>query len=246
MKKKNFTLIELLVVIAIIAILASMLLPALNQAREKAVGVSCSAQLKQVSLATQMYGNDNDGWIYHYYGNKQSISFYPLMVKYLNAKADGSSNEFAGTEKIICPKTRKLISKARSKAHRYYYGFGYNKSSAEKYGIPLFRYNYTFNGKKLSPSSIIFTGDTASEPWPGSAWAGNTWYHGNSKSYASILFHHTGRANVAFVDGHVGQLSKKNIGNNDSDNKLVYGRSLKTISAYRIGVDDGVINPYVN
>lgn len=203
-KEKKFTLIELLVVIAIIAILAAMLLPALNSARNNAKAIGCINNLKQTGIYTALYAGSFDGALPYcpYEGGTRNWVTLLQRGGIIRAYEYGS---------FVCPAQAPYTAKALGDATSYTYGRvgAYNPSD----------FTYTGSLKTIAQParSEIFadsltTSPSASAVSGGFAENGRVQYFVIRKHYpndaARVEMRHKGRANFLFVDGHAEPLDR--------------------------------------
>lgn len=164
-RKNNFSLIELLVTVAVIAILAGMLLPALNKARDTAYSASCISNLKQLGTGMEMYVGDNDDWYpLQSYTNTDAENDYDRTVYWGGNLATG---KYITASLVLCPGRKneksnyyreKLSSKRPLAQAMFWNGTDYGASTRV---LPV-REEFKYKKNKLKrPSTTIMLADSA-------------------------------------------------------------------------------------
>ena len=223
--KKVFTLIELLVVIAIIAILAAMLLPALQRARERGKTTTCINSLKNIGNAAVMYQGDFQGfmpginngalfWSCHQECNPKPMfpfaQFLHLYIPYpLQWRNAVNGYTFPKGHVAQCPSDTRKNSKYG--VHHWSYGQNYYCNWRNPF----------FSPQMLKPSKMR---RSAQYIWTAEIWYytedGQSLYFSDytfpfkadaDSTKASVAFRHNAVANALFMDAHVGSFKKEQL-----------------------------------
>ncbi|MGN0872943.1 MAG: type II secretion system protein [Victivallales bacterium] len=204
-KTRNFTLIELLIVISIIAILASMLLPALNAARAKAKDASCRSTGKGLGSASLLYANDFDGFVPPTggigvdYTNSRSYPWPGKLAPYLGLTV-GANWLFPSENKLYKPFICDADTRKPNYNNKLTWGgklsYGININIAGRTEKPF--QNIRFSSIRNASSKYLFMDATDHRITYDTGHVRFAWIHGGGHFL-----------NTAYADGHIGSLSYK-------------------------------------
>ena len=221
MRKTPFTLIELLVVMAIIAILASLLLPSLNQARQTAKRISCVNQLKQHGLSISLYCDDSMGFFVPYCLAADKTT-WPAILSLINGYNRNQKTYLCPENPLVSSPSqflRKSLVQTATSEKFYYVDYGYNyfymggsqylgspakdDKSISQGGHPAKQHRIKHPSRKLlltDSKTNMATGDSI---FRGHYLLSRTQPAVGSSSAGHPAIRHSNMVNILWVDGHV-------------------------------------------
>ena len=210
-----FTLLELLVVISVISILSALLLPALRRGKAAAQNAKCLSNLRQLSLATQMYWDDNNGCCFRYGGiitNGGQLYWFgwigpgPEGQRQFDMAPSALFPYLQGRGIELCPAFNYFSPSVKLKASGASFGYGYNLYLSAGAREPPIKSSRVVK----SASTTLFADAAQVNTWQAPASAAHPmleeWYYvDNSSNQPNGHFRHAAKAQVAYVDGHSGK-----------------------------------------
>jgi prepilin-type N-terminal cleavage/methylation domain-containing protein/prepilin-type processing-associated H-X9-DG protein len=225
--KKAFTLIELLVVIAIIAILMSILMPALRSAKEHGKRIVCSSHLKTLGLANVLYSDESDGWYVPIMDRTLGDDrYWPANVQFRELIGYKPKNAVANEgwnapREYLCPSDRISIKQIEDRQYNNWLSYGYNLT--DWYFTDWFGIGYAGHKNTTVPgpaNELIFTESNDWWAW----WWGANYEDGwdvlgqdTIMPYKDVgtdgptLYRHSEGVNLAFYDGHTAYMKKEKV-----------------------------------
>jgi len=206
---RAFTLIELLVVIAIIGILAAMLLPALNKAREKANAANCVSNMHQWALALNMY---NDDWTEYYPRDGDNGSpcgpadvdvWYNVLTPYIGQRklcdlysAGKAPSPLSGRSIFVCPSATRKSVVPTTGSPVFWYGIStcLHEAGSGKTGIGFRRDRMT------APATTVVFSEVAEDNF---GETNGQYLNAVPNSTGGVAVRHSGGSNFVMGDGHV-------------------------------------------